>query len=81
MTYREYQYGAQMYSYFLALQGRDEKKALEILGSLTEPYEKQMLEVIDGRNENVAILIDRYHRDCVDIVQEPPQVVRDLGLF
>ena len=81
LTYQEYRYGASMYSLFLALQGRDEEIAWEVAVSLIAPHEKQMLEVMDGKNENIAILIDRHARHCIDIVQEPPQIVQDLGPF
>ena len=78
LTYQEYQYGATMYLFGWAHQGRDEETAEELAGSLVEAYEKQMLEVLDGRDENVSILIDQHGRECIDLMREPPEVFEDL---
>ena len=78
LTYQEYQYGASMYLFGWAHQGRDEETAEELAGSLVEAYEKQMLEILDGRDENVSILIDQHGRECIDLMREPPEVFEDL---
>ena len=72
LTYQEYQYGAALYSIGSALEQSDEDEASEIVGSLIASHERQMLEVLDGKDENVAILVDRYHQECVKIVRETP---------
>lgn len=81
LTYQEYQYGAMIDADRLAALVGDGKESLEILGTLIEKYEKQMLDALDGSNEKVVTLVTQHHEYCVSLLQNPPRVVRELGPF
>lgn len=66
---------AMLYAFVLALPGRDENMAAEVVNARIELYKKKMMEDIGGRNENLSILINRHGEACLAAVQEPRESV------
>ena len=64
----------QMYSEQMK-QGRDKNKAIEVTSSRIQMYSEQMKQETNNRNENIAILINKYHFGCMELIQNPPETL------
>ena len=65
-----------LYSGLLAMQGRDFDTAVEVTKARIEMYKKQMGREAHNRNENISILINKYHDECTQLVQSPPETLK-----
>ena len=69
--YRELEDKAMFYSLILANEGRSVDMGVEVTNSRIELYMKKMKQEIQNRNENISILINRYHRECQELMENP----------
>lgn len=60
------------YSVLLANEGRSKDLAVGVTNSRIEMYMKRMKQETDNRNENISILINKYHYGCVSLSENPP---------
>jgi len=67
-----------LYSGLLAMQGRDFDTAVEVTKARIEIYKKQMGREAHNRNENISILINKYHDECTQLVQSPPEPLKRI---
>jgi hypothetical protein len=65
-AYRQLENTAMFYSLLLAKKGkrRDRDMAVEVTNSRIEMNLKKMKQEVDNRNENISILINKYHFPC-----------------
>ena len=63
------------YSLLLANEGRSKDVAIEVTNSRIEMYMKKMKQEINNRNENISILINKYHFGCQSLIETPPSQV------
>lgn len=78
-AYRKLEENAMFYSLLLADEGRSKDLAVEVTNSRIEMYMKKMKQETNNRNENISILIDKYHFRCQDLMENPPnQVLKNL---
>jgi len=77
-SYRELANTAMFYSLLLAKQGRNKDKAIEVTNSRIEMYMKKMKQEANNRNENISILINKYHFGCLDAMKNPPNDLRTI---
>jgi hypothetical protein len=70
-AYRESENTAMLYSLILAREGRDKGLAVEVTNSRIEMYTKKMKQEVNNRNENISILINKYHFGCQEAMQNP----------
>ena len=66
---------AMFYSLVLANEGRSKELALEVTNSRIEMYMKKMKQECNNRNENISILINKYHFGCQEIMENPANEV------
>ena len=71
-SYRELEDNAMFYSLLLASEGRDQDLAVEVTNSRIEMYLKKMKLEANNRNENISILINKYHFECQELSENPP---------
>jgi len=60
-AYRKLEDSAMLYSLLLANEGRSKDVAVSVTNSRIEMYMKKMKEEIGNRNENISLLINKYH--------------------
>ena len=70
-AYRELEDTAMFYSLLLANEGRNKDLAVEVTNSRIEMYIKKMKEETNNRNENISILINKYHFGCQVAMENP----------
>jgi hypothetical protein len=70
-AYRESEDMAMLYALMLAREGRGKDLAVEVTNSRIEMYMKKMKQDINNRNENISILINKYHFGCQEAMQNP----------
>ena len=71
-AYRQLENDAMFYSMLLANEGRSKDLAIEVTNARIDIYKKTMKQEADNRNENISILINKYHYDCQELMQNPP---------
>ena len=71
-SYRELEDNAMFNSLLLASEGRDQDLAVEVTNSRIEMYLKKMKLEANNRNENISILINKYHFECQELSENPP---------
>lgn len=59
----------------LAEEARTTKMAEAVTLSRFESFKKDMLNEIEYRNENISILMNKYHEDAMKLATNPPLVV------
>ncbi len=77
-SYKELEDKTLVYSFFLAKQRRDLEKAMEVTNARKEMYIKKMRLEVDNKNENISILINKYHIGCSKLVQNPPEILTTI---
>jgi hypothetical protein len=78
--YRQLEDDAMFLSLLLANEGRDGDMAVKVTNARIESSMKAMKNEIGDRNENFAILINKYGEPCVAISTEPPEAARGVLL-
>jgi hypothetical protein len=71
MHIRELENTAMSYSLLLANEGRNKDLAVEVTNSRIEMYIKKMKQEANNRNENISILINKYHFGCQEAMENP----------
>ena len=74
-TYHKLEDTAMFYSGLLANEGRKRDVAVEVTNARIEMYLKKMKQEADNRNENISILINKYHYGCQEAMENPPSDV------
>lgn len=74
-AYRKSEESAMFYSLLLANEGRSKDVAVEVTNSRIEMYMKKMKQEANNRNENISILINKYHFGCQNLMENPPSQV------
>lgn len=74
-AYRKLEESAMFYSLLLANEGRSKDVAVEVTNSRIEMYMKKMKQEASNRNENISILINKYHLGCQALMENPPSQV------
>jgi hypothetical protein len=70
---------AMFYSLLSANEGRSQDLAVEVTHSRIEMFMKMMKKEINNKNENISILVNKYHFDCQESMDNPSsQVVMAL---
>jgi hypothetical protein len=69
--YRQLEDEAMFYSLLLANKGRSKDVAIEVTNSRIEMYIKKMKQEANSRNENISILINKYHFSCQQVMENP----------
>lgn len=77
-TYREQENTAMFYSLLLAREGRNKDMAVEVTNSRIDMYMKKMKQEADNKNENISILINKYHFGCKELMENPPSQVESI---
>ena len=70
-AYSKLQKKAMFYSLLLAAQGRSKELAAQVTNSRIEMYMKKMKQEANNRNENISILINKYHFGCQETLANP----------
>jgi len=55
----------------LANEGRSKGMALEVTNARIEMYIEKMKQEVNNRNENISILINKYHFGCQEAMENP----------
>lgn len=71
-AYRQLENDAMFYSLLLGNEGRSKDLAIEVTNARIDIYKKKMKLEADNRNENISILINKYHFECQERMQNPP---------
>lgn len=71
-AYKQLGNDAMFYSLLLANEGRSKDMAVKVTNSRIEMYKKIMKREADYRNENISILIEKYHLGCEEAMKQPP---------
>lgn len=77
-AYKELSNNAMFYSLLLANEGREKDMAVNVTNSRIEMYKKKMKQETNNRNENISILINKYHFDCEKLMKNPPNEVKEI---
>lgn len=77
-AYKQLGNNAMFYSLLLANEGRSKDMAVKVTNSRIEMYKKKMKQEADNRNENISILIDKYHFGCEEAMKNPPGEVTEV---
>ena len=77
-SYRQLEDTAMFYSLLLANEGRSKDVAVEVTNSRIEMYMKKMKQEANNKNENISILINKYHFGCQQVMENPPSHVLEL---
>ena len=77
-TYRQLEGQAGLYSILLASEGRNEEMAFKVTQSRIEMYIKQMRQETNNRNENISVLINKYHLECQEAMDNLPKAVLEI---
>jgi hypothetical protein len=70
-AYSEIGNTAMFYSLLLANEGRAKDVAVQVTNSRIDMYKKKMKQEADNRNENISILINKYHFGCQQAMENP----------
>jgi hypothetical protein len=73
--YREKEDNAMLFALVLANGGRGRDMAVQVTNSRIELSMQQMKDETNNRNENIAILINKYNSNCTEIMQELPEAL------
>ena len=52
--------------------------AVKVTNSRIDMYMKKMKQESDNRNENISILINKYHFGCEEVMKNPPNEVMEV---
>jgi len=77
-AYKQLEDNAMLYSLLLANEGRSKDLAVKVTNSRIDMYMKKMKQEADNRNENISILINKYHFGCEEAMKNPPKEVADV---
>jgi len=77
-AYRKQEDTAMFYSLLLANEGRDKDTAVTVTNARIEMYMKVMKKEANNRNENIAILINKYSDGCEKLMTNPPAPVHEV---
>jgi len=77
-AYRKLEDDAMFYSLLLANEGRSKDLAVEVTNSRIEMYMKKMKQEADNRNENISVLINKYHFGCQESMENPSSHVVEV---
>ena len=77
-AYKQLEDKAMFYSLLLANEGRDKELAVKVTNSRIDMYMKKMKQEAHNRNENISILIDKYHFGCEEAMKNPPSEVHQV---
>lgn len=77
-AYKQLENNAMFYSLLLANEGRSKDMAVKVTNSRIDMYMKKMKQEADNRNENISILINKYHFGCEEAMKNPPNEVLDV---
>lgn len=69
---------AMFYSLLLAIEGRTQEFAVKVTHARIEVSKKEMLKEMDYRNENIAIIMNKYGDSSLDLMKNPPKEVLEL---
>lgn len=69
---------AMLYSLLLANEGRSREFAVKVTHARIEFSKKEMLKEMDYRNENIAIITNKYEESSLDLIKNPTKEVSDL---
>ena len=75
MAYRELEDNAMFYSLLLASKSREQDVAVNVTNSRIEMNMNLMKEEADNRNENISVLINKYHFNCKELSENTPELV------
>jgi len=71
-AYSQLENDAMFYSLLLANEGRSKDLAIEVTNARIDIYIQKMKQETDNRNENISILINKYHFECQELMKNPP---------
>ncbi|WP_417508554.1 hypothetical protein [Methylophaga sp.] len=77
-AYKQLEDNAMFYSLLLANEGRSKDLAVKVTNSRIDMYMKKMKLEADNRNENISILINKYHFGCEEAMKNPPKEVLNV---
>lgn len=77
-AYRQLEDTAMFYSLLLANEGRTKDVAVEVTNARIEMYLKKMKQEANNRNENISILINKYHFGCQEAMENPSSNIVDI---
>ncbi|MEO8839423.1 MAG: hypothetical protein ABI351_12005 [Herbaspirillum sp.] len=77
-AYRKLEDKAMFYSLLLANEGRSKDVAINVTNSRIDMYMKGMKQEANNRNENISILINKYHSDCDVMIKNPLNEVLEI---
>lgn len=74
-AYRQLEDNALLYSLLLASKGREQDVAVNVTNSRVEMSMQLMKDEAENRNENISILINKYHFNCKELAENTPELV------
>ena len=77
-AYRQLENDAMFYSLLLGNEGRSKDLAIEVTNARIDIYKKKMKLEADNRIENISILINKYHFECQERMQNPPTEIIEV---
>ena len=77
-AYRQLEETAMFYSLLLSNEGRSKDVAVEVTNSRIEMYMKKMKQEANNRNENISVLINKYHFGCQEAMEKPSSRLVEL---
>ena len=77
-VYKQLENNAMFYSLLLANEGRTQDVAINVTNSRIEMYMKKMKQEANNRNENISILINKYHFVCEEAMKNPPREMLEV---
>lgn len=69
---------AMLYSLLLASEGRTQDVAVKVTHARIEVSKKDMLREMNYRNENIAIIENKYAEVSLDLMKNPPEELQEL---
>ena len=69
---------AMFYSLLLANEGRSKDVAIQVTNSRIDMYKKKMKQEADNKNENISILINKYHFGCQELMEKPSSQLESI---
>ena len=77
-AYKQQENNAMFYSLLLANEGRSKDLAVNVTNSRIDMYMKKMKQEANNRNENISILINKYHFGCDEAMKNPPKELLEV---
>ena len=77
-AYKQLEDNAMFYSLLLANEGRSKDLAVKVTNSRIDMYMKKMKQEANNRNENISILINKYHFGCEEAMKNPSSEVLEV---